>query len=96
MSRFNPILAFISKLAIICNGCFVFSLLVMFMPKISFPPSFSNFVAVLGLEMAPVVSVLFGALFIIFNIKKYSYDLPKWQTIINLFMLLFELIFIIV
>ena len=96
MSRFKPILAFLSKLAIICNLCFVFSLMVMLVPNINFPVAFSNFVAVLGLEMAPVVSVLFGVALLFMWGRKQVIDLPHWQTITNLLMLLFQLIFIFV
>ena len=96
MSRFNPILAFLSKLAIICNTCFVFSLMVMFVPKINFPVAISNFVADLGLELAPVVSVLFGILLLFMWGKKQVIELSNWQTITNLLMLLFQLVFIIV
>ena len=96
MSRFNPILAFLSKLAIICNLCFVFSLMVMFVPKINFPVAFSNFVAVLGLEMAPLVSVFFGVALLYMWGRKQVIELPNWQRITNLFMLLFQLVFIIV
>jgi len=96
MSRFNTILAFLSKLAIICNLCFVFSLMVMLVPNINFPVAFSNFVAVLGLEMAPVVSVLFGVALLFMWGRKQVIDLPHWQTITNLLMLLFQLVFVIV
>lgn len=96
MSRFNPILAFLSKLAIICNVCFVISLMIMLVPKINFPVAFSNFVAVLGLEMAPVVSILFGVGLLFIWFKKQVIELPNWQTITNLLLLLFQLIFIIV
>ena len=96
MSRVNPILAFLSKLAIICNTCFAFSLMVMFVPKINFPVAFSNFVAVLGLEMAPLVSVFFGAALLYMWGRKQVIELSNWQTITNLLMLLFQLVFIIV
>ena len=96
MSRFNTILAFLSKLVIICNLCFVFSLMVMLVPNINFPVAFSNFVAVLGLEMAPLVSVLFGVALLFMWGRKKVIDLPHWQTITNLLMLLFQLVFIIV
>ena len=96
MSRFKPILAFLSKLAIICNGCFVFSLMVMFVPKINYPVSVSNFAAVLGLEMAPAVSILFGVSLLFMWFKKQAIELPNWQTITNLLMLLLQLVFIIV
>jgi hypothetical protein len=96
MSRFNHIVAFLSKLAIICNACFIFSLMVMLVPNINFPVAFSNFAAVLGLEMAPVVSVFFGIALLFMWRKKKVIELPNWQTIINLLMLLFQLVFIIV
>jgi hypothetical protein len=70
--------------------------MVMFVPKINFPVAFSNFVAVLGLEMAPVVSVLFGILLLFMWGKKQVIELSNWQTITNLLMLLFQLVFIIV
>ena len=96
MSRFNTILAFFYKLAIICNLCFVFSLMVMLVPNINFPVAFSNFVAVLGLEMAPVVSVFFGVALLFMWGRKQVIELPNWQRITNLFMLLFQLVFFIV
>jgi hypothetical protein len=48
------------------------------------------------LEMAPVVSVLFGLALLFMWIKKQAIELPQWQTITNLLMLLFQLVFIIV
>ena len=70
--------------------------MVMFVPKINYPVSVSNFAAVLGLEMAPVVSVLFGVSLLFMWFKKQAIELPNWQTITNLLMLLFQLVFIIV
>jgi hypothetical protein len=48
------------------------------------------------LEMAPVVSVLFGILLLFMWGKKQVIELSNWQTITNLLMLLFQLVFIIV
>jgi len=48
------------------------------------------------LEMAPVVSVLFGIALLVMWGKKQAIELPNWQTITNLLMLLFQLVFIIV
>ena len=70
--------------------------MVMFVPKINYPVSVSNFAAVLGLEMAPVWSVLFGVALLFMWFKKQVIELPNWQTITNLLMLLFQLVFIIV
>jgi len=52
--------------------------------------------AVLGLEMAPFVNLLFVIWFIIHLIRKKTIDLPKWQTIINIFMLLLQIILLII
>jgi hypothetical protein len=70
--------------------------MVMLVPNINFPVAFSNFVAVLGLEMAPVVSVLFGIALLFMWGSKQDIQLPNWQTITNLLMLLFQLVFVIV
>lgn len=96
MSQFNSILSFLSKLAIICNGCFIFSLLVMFVPVFSIAAAWTNFIAVLGLEMAPIVSFLFGLICLFFWVQKRTFQIPNWQIILNLCMLFFQLIFIIV
>jgi len=70
--------------------------MIMFVPKINYSVALSNFVAVLGLEMAPAVSVLFGIALLFMWGKKQVIELPNWQTITNLLMLLFQLVFIIV
>jgi hypothetical protein len=48
------------------------------------------------LEMAPLVSVFFGVALLFMWIKKQAIELPNWQTITNLLMLLFQLVFIFV
>ena len=56
----------------------------------------ANFMAVLGLEMAPFVNLLFVIWLIINLIRKKSIDLPNWQTIINILMLLLQIILLII
>jgi hypothetical protein len=48
------------------------------------------------LEMAPLVSVFFGVALLYMWGRKQVIELPNWQTITNLLMLLFQLVFIIV
>jgi len=93
VSRF---IAFLSKLAVICNLCFIASLYFMFVPNNHLPEALMSFVAVMGLAMAPVVSLLFGGCFIYIGIKKLNNPLPQWQTISNLLMLIMQIIYIIV
>jgi hypothetical protein len=88
--------AFISKLAIICNAFYLFTTAFLFLSWLKIPADVANFMAVLGLEMAPFVNLLFVIWFIIHLIRKKTIDLPKWQTIINIFMLLLQIILLII
>jgi len=88
--------AFISKLAIICNAFYLFTTAFLFLSWLKIPADVANFMAVLGLEMAPFVNLIFVIWFIINLIRKKSIDLPYWQTIINLLMLLLQIILLII
>ena len=88
--------AFISKLAIICNAFYLFTTAFLFLSWLKIPADVANFMAVLGLEMAPFVNLLFVIWFIIHLIRKKSIDLPKWQTIINILMLLLQITLLII
>ena len=52
--------------------------------------------AVLGLEMAPFVNLVFVIWFIINLLRKKQMDLPKWQTIINFLMLFLQITLLII
>jgi len=52
--------------------------------------------AVLGLEMAPFVNLVFVIWFIVNLLSKKQTDLPKWQTIINFLMLLLQITLLII
>jgi hypothetical protein len=88
--------AFTAKLAIICNAFYLFTTAFLFLSWLKIPADVANFMAVLGLEMAPFVNLLFVIWFIIHLIRKKSIDLPKWQTIINILMLLLQIILLII
>jgi hypothetical protein len=88
--------AFISKLAIICNAFYLFTTAFLFLSWLKIPADIANFMAVLGLEMAPFVNLLFVIWFIVNLIRKKSIDLPHWQTIINILMLLLQIILLII
>jgi len=89
-------LPFLAKLAIICNAFYLFTTAFLFFSWLKVPAEVANFMAVLGLEMAPFVNVLFAILFIFNLISKKWNDLPKWQTIINFLMLLLQLTLLII
>ena len=88
--------AFISKLAIICNAFYLFTTAFLFLSWLKIPKEVANFMAVLGLEMAPFVNLVFVIWFIINLLRKKQMDLPKWQTIINLLMLLLQITLLII
>jgi hypothetical protein len=50
----------------------------------------TNYITVLGLEIAPFVNMLFVSWFLINLIAKKSNTIPKWQTIFNFSMLLVQ------
>jgi hypothetical protein len=88
--------AFISKLAIICNAFYLFTTAFLFLSWLKIPADIANFMAVLGLEMAPFVNLVFVIWFFVNLIRKKSIDLPHWQTIINILMLLLQIILLII
>ena len=88
--------AFISKLAVICNAFYLFTTAFLFLSWLKIPADIANFMAVLGLEMAPFVNLVFVIWFIINLLRKKQMDLPKWQTIINFLMLLLQITLLIV
>ena len=88
--------AFTAKLAIICNAFYLFTTAFLFLSWLKIPADVANFMAVLGLEMAPFVNLVFVIWFIINLFRKKQMDLPKWQTIINILMLLLQIILLII
>ena len=87
---------FVSKLAIICNAFYLFTSAFLFLSWLKIPADIANFMAVLGLEMAPFVNLVFVIWFIINLLIKKQIDLPKWQTIINFLMLLLQITLLII
>jgi len=88
--------AFTAKLAIICNAFYLFTTAFLFLSWLKIPADIANFMAVLGLEMAPFVNLVFVIWFIINLLIKKQTDLPKWQTIINFLMLLLQITLLII
>jgi hypothetical protein len=88
--------AFISKLAIICNAFYLLTTAFLFLSWLKIHADIANFMAVLGLEMAPFVNLVFVIWFIILLLSKKQLDLPKWQTIINFLMLLLQITLLII
>ena len=83
--------AFMARLAIICNVFFILSLMIMLLKWFKLPNFLANFIAVMGLEMAPVANICFVIWLIGIKLTKSQMELPKWQTITIVFMLLVQI-----
>ena len=88
--------AFTAKLAIICNAFYLFTTAFLFLSWLKIPADIANFMAVLGLEMAPFVNLVFVIWFIINLLRKKEVDLPKSQTFINFLMFLLQITLLII
>ncbi len=87
----RPVLAFISKVAIIANLFYLLSTLFLFFTWLKIPRDIAQFIAVLGLELAPFVNLLFALILLFRVLQKKTINLPNWQTIFNLAMLLLQI-----
>ena len=88
----NSVLAFLARLAIICNVFFILSLMIMLLKWFKLPAFLANFIAVLGLEMSPVANISFGIWILGMKFTRQSVNIPNWQTIVIVFMLLLQII----
>jgi hypothetical protein len=84
-------LTFLSKLAVIANLVYIFSTIFLFVTWLKIPRDISQFIAVMGLELAPFANLVFVLAFVVFAIQKKQTNLPQWQTIFNLSMLLLQI-----
>ena len=80
-----------ARLAIICNAFFVITIMHMFFKWVPLPDFLANFFAVLGLVMSPIANICFVLWLIGMKISKSVLELPKWQTILIVSMLLVQI-----
>jgi hypothetical protein len=90
MSPRSP-LAFFSKVAVIANLGYIVSTLFLFITWLKIPRDIAQFIAVMGLELAPFVNLVFAFILLIQVLQKKAINLPSWQTIFNLSMLLVQI-----
>ena len=86
----RPILAFISKVAIIANLVYLLSTLFLFITWMKIPRDIAQFIAVMGLELAPFVNLLFALILLVQFLQKKEINLPQWQTFFNIGMLVVQ------
>jgi len=90
MSPRSP-LAFFSKVAVITNLIYLLSTLFLLITWMKNPRDIAQFISVMGLELAPFINILFVFILFIQVIQKNVINLPTWQTIFNLSMLMVQI-----
>jgi hypothetical protein len=55
------------------------------------PNDIAQFIAVMGLELAPFINLIFACMLLIQVLQKKVINLRSWQTIFNLSMLLVQI-----
>ena len=83
-------LSFFSKVAVISNLVYLVSTLFLFITWMKIPRDIAQFIAVTGLEFAPLINLIFAFILLIHYLQKKAIILPTWQTIFNLSMLLVQ------
>ena len=78
----KSVFAFMARLAIICNIAFVLTIMKMLM-KLPMPNFLANFIAVLGLEMSPIVNICFAIWWIAAVPMSATYLLQNNPQLIN-------------
>jgi hypothetical protein len=84
-------LAFFSKVAVIVNLGYLVSTLFLFITWLKIPRDIAQFIAVMGLELAPLINLVFACILLIQVLQKKVINLPAWQTIFNLSMLFIQI-----
>jgi len=84
-------LAFFSKVAVIVNLIYLLSTLFLFITWMKIPNDIAQFIAVMGLELAPFINLIFACMLLIQVLQKKVINLRSWQTIFNLSMLLVQI-----
>jgi hypothetical protein len=90
--NYKAYVPFLSRLAVLCNICFLIDMAIMYIPGWHMPNFLANFFGVLGLEMAPFINIVLAILLLIVLFRKIEVDLLNWQTFFNMGMLLMQLI----
>jgi hypothetical protein len=83
--------AFFSKVAVIVNLGYLVSTLFLFITWLKIPRDIAQFIAVMGLELAPLINLVFACILLIQVLQKKVINLPAWQTIFNLSMLFIQI-----
>jgi hypothetical protein len=84
-------LAFFSKVAVIVNLVYLLSTLFLFITWMKIPRDIAQFIAVMGLELAPFINLVFACMLLVQVLQKNVINLRSWQTIFNLSMLMIQL-----
>ncbi len=91
-----PKILFLSRVALICNICFLITLLMHYIPAIA-SGIFSSTLIILGTVMAIVINVLMNILYliIVFYGRPIRKFVPVWLISVNFLFLILQVILLI-
>ncbi|MBI1779857.1 MAG: hypothetical protein HYR66_00540 [Sphingobacteriales bacterium] len=89
-------LSFLSKLALICNICFVFCFLLRY-SNLELDLEMNSLLIIIGWFMAIIVSIFYFLVTIIAIARKRhaKAEIPAWLVIVNFGFLIFEFIYLV-
>ena len=89
------LLRFLSRVAFICNICFLLASLEQYLPKV--PEGAVSTIIVMGYLMGIVINILVNfTLLVVWAFKKGALAVPAWLWIVNLIFLIIQLVILFV
>ena len=86
-------LSFFSRLAFLCNICFLVTFIIRYVPALK-DGIFVSTIIVIGLVMAIVINVIINLFYLLIIVadKPISHYVPLWLVIINFLFFVFQVI----
>jgi hypothetical protein len=90
-----PKLLFFSRVALICNVCFLLTYLLNLIPVLS-NGIITSTIIMLGIVLSIVLNTMLNILYIIMTLagKRLTDSVPKWLVIVNFLFFVFQVIFL--
>ena len=88
-----PKLLFFSRVALLCNICFLLTFLMRYVPRIS-EVWFVSTIVIIGVVMAIVINAIINIFYLLLTVagKPISQYVPRWLVVINFLFFVFQAI----
>ena len=89
-------LLFFSRVALLCNICFIITFLLRYMPQLK-EGFFVSTIIILGLVLSIVINVITNLFYLLITVadKPISHYVPRWLVMINFLFFVFQAILLI-